>query len=329
MGVDPLACAMAMVGVEDAVLYVRDVFLVVLVQSFMLCQVGYFYARLRCKTRRTQELVKPPDVGLLTGPIAVIIPVYNEANGIERCLRKLDAAAQDASRICIVVSDSGSSDATMETVCHLSESRSLKASLRTAKASASCPGRGGAIIAGLQEAASIPGAILLFLHADSVLSPNFDVQLRTSFARPGTLMTAFEFSTDRDQLGEGQGPPTGMSLMEFTVNLRSRCFELPFGDQGLAITRHVLEAAGGFPDFPILEEYELVQRLRRFSAEGAGRILTLRSKCFCSPRRWLARPIWRVNWVNQMTMLRYRFGATPAEIYRYYYGHDPPVAKRQ
>ena len=34
-------------------------------------------------------------------------------------------------------------------------------------------------------------------------------------------------------------------------------------------------------------------------AQGAGRIVTLRGKSHCSPRRWLERPIWRVNWVGR------------------------------
>jgi len=318
-----------MAGLRHGILYVRDCLLVALVQSFMLCQVSYFYAKLRCKSRQTRQPVKPPEEHLLRGPIAVIIPIYNEEDSIERTLGRLEAAAEDASRICVIVADSGSSDASMEIVQRLSEASSLKVSLRTAQSCPSCPGRGGAINAGLEEAANVPGAIILFLHADTILPAGFDTELRMRFAQPGTLMTAFEFCTDREQVPAGHSPPTGMAFMEFTVNLRSRYLELPFGDQGLAITRDVLKAAGGFPDFPILEEYELVQRLRRLSAEGAGRIVTLRSKCFCSPRRWLRRPIWQVNWVNQMTMLWYRRGATPAEIYRYYYGHDPPVPRSQ
>jgi hypothetical protein len=253
--------------------------------------------------------------------------VYNEEDSIERTLRNLDAAAQDASNIIVVVSDSGSSDSTMTLVRTMAESSLLKVKVQTARADPAHPGRGGAIMAGLQECANVKGALLLFLHADTCLPQHFDTQIRLCFTKPGTLLTAFEFCTDREQLPPGQGPPTGMAFMEFTVNLRSRFYQLPFGDQALAISRDGLAAAGGFPDFPILEEYELVQRLRKSSAEGAGWIVTLPSKCLCSPRRWLERPIWKVNWVNQMTMLWYRSGATPGEVYRYYYGRDPPVMK--
>ena len=42
--------------------------------------------------------------------------------------------------------------------------------------------------------------------------------------------------------------------MEVTVNWRSAWYELPFGDQALAIGAKRLREVGGFPDLPILEE---------------------------------------------------------------------------
>jgi len=305
-------------------LYVRDLTLVVLVQTFMLCQVGFFYVRLRCGTKKKHQLVSPPSETLLRGPLCIIIPVLNEADIIERTLRHLNMMAANPSQTYVVVSDSGCTDDTMAIVQNIAASGELNLIVKTAKAV--CPGRGGAIRGGLHEVADVKGALILFLHADTVLPQYFDYEITYAFSRPGVLMTAFRFCTDRKQLISGEGPPTGMAFMEFTVNLRSKLYELPFGDQALAITRDILDMVGGFPDFPILEEYELVQRLRRLSAEGAGKIVTLDSTCFCSPRRWLQRPIWKVNWVNQMTMLRYRAGATPEEIYRYYYGKDPPAS---
>lgn len=307
-------------------LHVRDLTLVILVQAFMLCQVGFFYARLRCGTKRKRELVPPASETLLRGPICIIIPVLNEADNIERTLRHLNKMAADPFQICVVVSDSGCTDGTMAIVQKIVASGELNLTVKMSEAV--CPGRGGAIIGGLHEVVDVPGALIIFLHADTVLPRCFDAEVRLAFSRPGVLMTAFRFCTDRGQLLAGQWPPTGMAFMEFTVNLRSKFYELPFGDQALAITRDVLDMVGGFPDFPILEEYELVQRLRRLSAEGAGSIVTLESTCCCSPRRWLQRPIWKVNWVNQMTMLRYRYGSTADDIYRYYYGKDPPASPK-
>eukprot|EP00966_Prymnesium_polylepis_P312386 7218252-Prymnesium_polylepis.1 len=83
-------------------------------------------------------------------------------------------------------------------------------------------------------------------------------------------MTAFRFRCDRAQLVDL--PPSGLSMMEWTVNVRSRLYQLPFGDQALATTAATLAEVGGYPDFPLLEEYELVNRFRKLSAGGAGHI---------------------------------------------------------
>ena len=59
------------------------------------------------------------------------------------------------------------------------------------------------------------------------------------------------------------------------------------------------------------------------SAAGGGRIRTLEERAVCSPRRWARRGVWRTNLVNQLVMLWYRFGATPRQIFRFYYGKYP------
>jgi hypothetical protein len=140
-------------------------------------------------------------------------------------------------------------------------------------------------------------------------------------------MTAFRFALDRAALAEPRRPPAGLALMEWTVNVRSRCYELPFGDQALATRRDLLEACGGYPAVPILEEYILVNALRARCAgdrRGAEEIRTLAKPALCSPRRWERKTIWRTNAVNQVVMLWYRFGATPEQVFEFYYGRPCP-----
>eukprot|EP00929_Paragymnodinium_shiwhaense_P067231 TRINITY_DN33852_c0_g1_i1.p1 TRINITY_DN33852_c0_g1~~TRINITY_DN33852_c0_g1_i1.p1 ORF type:complete len:348 (-),score=47.54 TRINITY_DN33852_c0_g1_i1:62-1048(-) len=309
-----------------------DFCLVVLVQSFMLVQCGFFYARGRLRAKKIRQIVPSPSKEELIGPITIVIPVLNEAASIERTLRRTVEAANDPERLELVVADSGCTDDTLAVVERLSKELPAKVVVAASQGG----GRGGAINAGLEasDAADAAarssghtaprGALILFLHADTYLPNKFDFALRTAFQR-GVLMTAFRFQTDRACVPAGELVPAGMAFMEWTVNLRSYFFQLPFGDQALAVTRQTLAAMGGFPEYPILEEYELVQRLRRASAEGAGRIVTLKEPALCSPRRWLQRPIWRVNWVNQMVMIWYNhFSATPGDVFKYYYGRDAP-----
>jgi len=69
-----------------------------------------------------------------------------------------------------------------------------------------------------------------------------------------------------------------------------------------------------------MEDFQLVQKMRVDRLKGAGYIENLPAPLFCSPRRWVKLGVWRVNLVNQMVMLWYRFGATPQELYNFYYG---------
>jgi len=109
--------------------------------------------------------------------------------------------------------------------------------------------------------------------------------------------------------------------MEATVHVRSFLWQLPFGDQALALTRQRFLALGGFPaDSPIMEDFELVQKLRRAGAAGAGIIRTLPLAAECNGRRWAARGVWRTNLVNQVIMVAYVYGGcSPARIYDLYY----------
>ncbi|KAH8069192.1 hypothetical protein JL721_6010 [Aureococcus anophagefferens] len=114
------------------------------------------------------------------------------------------------------------------------------------------------------------------------------------------------------------------AVMEATVALRSRVLQLPFGDQALALRRDTFEALGGFDDLaklPILEDFLLVHKLRVAGARGFGTIANLSTTAHCHPRRWLAKPVWRVNWTNQRVMVLFTyFGYTPLDMYEPRYG---------
>jgi len=74
-----------------------------------------------------------------------------------------------------------------------------------------------------------------------------------------------------------------------------------------------LEAIGGVPDLPLMEEFVLCQRLRKL-----GRLALANATVLTSARRFrkygVLRTYWRMWWVT----LRYRFGTAPHELARLY-----------
>ena len=298
----------------------RDYALVLLVQTFMLVQVGVFYAYLRAKAylramatpafARRQPQANRRDCALRT--ISVVVPAFNESRSIRRCLQALaDTLTLPADQLDVIVIDAGCRDATMATVAELAPT--MPFAIRTTRSDG---GRGRALNAGLREA---KGDVLLVLHADTLLPASWDTAVLEALRSPSVLMTAFRFGCDRGGLERPAEPPAGLALMEWTVNLRSAWFELPFGDQALALAAHTLEAVGGYPDYCMLEEYELVCRLRERAATNGGRIVTLPLTALCSPRRQERLSVWRSNALNQAVMLWYRFGATPEQVFELYY----------
>ena len=50
-------------------------------------------------------------------------------------------------------------------------------------------------------------------------------------------------------------------ILERGVAVRSRLFALPYGDQGLLLTRALYRSAGGFHSLPLMEDVDLLRRL--------------------------------------------------------------------
>lgn len=73
------------------------------------------------------------------------------------------------------------------------------------------------------------GDLYLFVHADTVVPPAFDVALRNAFQDPGVLMTTFRFGVNRALLRGKE--PFGLATMERVTNYRTESIHLPYGDQ--------------------------------------------------------------------------------------------------
>ena len=178
--------------------------------------------------------------------VSIIMPVMNEAAILGPQLGRLAALPQTE----VIVVDGGSHDATQAIVSLHSAAHPNVRLLQSAR------GRSIQMNAG---AAVALGEWLLFLHADTILPPDSHQQLlRIAHTDPEHRAGAFAFQVT--------GNAGWFRWLERSVGWRNRRMRLPFGDQGLFVRRHYFRQLGGYrEDYPLMEDLELVQRLRRAS----------------------------------------------------------------
>lgn len=228
--------------------------------------------------------------------MAVVVPTLNEEASVEGALRSARRALGPHADL--VVADGGSSDATR---------RLAAARARVVRAP---PGRGGQLNAGARAA---DGAdVLLFLHADTRLSPGAGLAIRRALRDPAVAGGCLRFAVD---------PPAAGSLryrlLETGVNLRTRLFRTATGDQAIFVRRSAFEAVGGFPDEPLFEDVGLVRRLRR-----QGRFRPVPAVARTSRRRWERRGFWRTVLTHWTLRAGHALGIPPRRLARWY-GSSP------
>ncbi|MEH2167742.1 MAG: TIGR04283 family arsenosugar biosynthesis glycosyltransferase [Nostoc sp.] len=220
--------------------------------------------------------------------ISIIIPVINEAGNIKEAY----ATTQLSTNIEVIVVDGGSEDGTVE----------ITQSLDNIKVISSLPGRAVQMNAG---AVAASGDILLFLHADTRLPIGFDEMIRTALQQPGTVAGAFKLRIDASLLS--------LRWVELGVNLRSHFCQMPYGDQAIFLTKQVFQQIGGFPELPIMEDFELMRCLKR-----TGRVVIIPTPVVTSARRWLQKGVFKTTLFNQIVIIAYLLGVSPERIRRWY-----------
>jgi rSAM/selenodomain-associated transferase 2 len=215
--------------------------------------------------------------------LSIIVPMLNEAAGIQAALTALQPLRQRGHEVIVV--DGGSRDGSLALAMPLAD-RALQGPR----------GRAAQMNAG---AAVATGEVLLFLHADTVLPPQADRAIATA-VQAGARWGRFDVRI----VGSAWMLPVVARLM----NLRSRLTGIATGDQGIFVRRCDFQHQGGYAPLPLMEDVEFSRRLRRVAAPAC-----LRQRVATSGRRWETRGVWRTIWL--MWTLRWRYWrGTPAEV---------------
>jgi rSAM/selenodomain-associated transferase 2 len=195
----------------------------------------------------------------------------------------------------VMVADGGSHDQTLEV-----------ARRRGARVIQGERGRGRQMNAG---ARAIDTPWILFLHADSRLPLQTAEALSRWLDSPPTCQAGhFSFRLDQDGLW--------WSVIERGQRIREKLTGLAYGDQGLVLSRAVFEEVNGIPEIPLMEDVEIVRRLRRNG--GLDRIA---APLITSARRYQREGPVR-SWVRNVVLLfLYSVGVSPGALSRWYRPH--------
>jgi glycosyltransferase involved in cell wall biosynthesis len=185
--------------------------------------------------------------------ISVVIPTVNSERLLPRCFDSLIPAAVRGVVREVIVSDAGSTDATLAIAdgagAHIVHARK---------------GRGQQLAEG---AALAKGDWLLFLHPETALEPGWEVEAE-SFIDQATMerprAAVFRFALE-DFGGEAR-------RAEAMAALRAGLFALPYGDQGLLIPKRLYQKTGGYRALADMEDADMVRRI------GRRRLVSLRAR---------------------------------------------------
>ncbi|MFO1310907.1 MAG: TIGR04283 family arsenosugar biosynthesis glycosyltransferase [Burkholderiales bacterium] len=224
------------------------------------------------------------DAGRATHGLCIVVPVLDEAPRIGSLLARLQPMRERGVRI--VVADGGSRDASAE-IARAGADRVLVAPR----------GRASQMNAG---AACCTAAIVLFLHADTVLPEDGDRHVLEAVAR-GARWGRFDVRIDDRR--------AVFRVVESMMNLRSRLTGVATGDQAIFVRRDLFESVGGYPAIALMEDVALAKALRRH-----GRCACLRARVVTSARRWNRHGVWRTIALMWWLRAAYFLGADPSRL---------------
>ncbi len=227
--------------------------------------------------------------------LSIVIPTWNAEATLPGCIEALREGLKALDACQIVIADGGSADDTLQ----LADAAGADI-VRCEK------GRGNQLAAGAEAAR---GDWLLFVHADTRLSVGWHKAVTTFVDAHKPQDQRRKAAVFRFRLNDAS---VKARCLELLVALRTRLLALPYGDQGLLISRDFYTELGGFKKIPIMEDVDLIWRI------GRRALSVLPCDAMTSATRYQQDGYFRRMSRNVLCLSMWLMGAAPERITRVY-----------
>ena len=172
--------------------------------------------------------------------ISIIIPTINEAHNLPLLLSDLSSIQKEGE---IIIVDCGSEDKTID----IANIYGTKLCISKEK------NRGLQLNMGAKNS---KGDWLIFLHADTRLTHDWLRKTNSFLKGNKNNIYYFKFKINHEKII--------YRFLEILVNIRSKYFKQPYGDQGLIIHRSIYFKNNGFRKIPLMEDVDFFKEIKQY-----------------------------------------------------------------
>jgi rSAM/selenodomain-associated transferase 2 len=228
---------------------------------------------------------------------SIVIPVLNESGRINSLVEGVLSFAGGESFEVIVV-DGGADGGTVGSIGDVGSAGDV-----AVKTLVSERGRGRQMNAAAKIA---KGDVLVFLHADTQLPDGAFANISRVLEDGKYVGGAFDLGVDTNNII--------LKAIVAVSRFRNRLTRMPYGDQAFFIRRDYFESLGGFAEIALMEDVELMRRIKR----RGDKICILRDRVKTSARRWEKEGIVYGTIRNIILVNLFYLGVDPDKLARYY-----------
>lgn len=271
------------------------------------------------------ELLKLPPVDDRTYAyeITLVVPAYREEGStIQSNLKRALKSCQEPTKVQVVLVDAGKN--TDINKAFQMDGQPKKWGDTKVVSYTAGGGRGPTLNFGAKHG---DGKLLTFLHSDNILPDDWDVTVKSLLfdnegKKTNNISCAFSFLIHTKEPSYVETP--GIAAAQWLGTIRTEWFHTIYGDSVFSFPASTFRYIGGYPEQALMEDYEMMDLLRKRVASLKGEELCIHpSPTLIHPRRWQTRGVTYVTLFNFLCVYLYENrGWSPQELYNFYYGNS-------